>query len=202
MFKPKKDKTEKENLKNESENIERADALKGIGDTDDDNTAAGQTGNIPDNEISSLKELEKQVLEFKDQLLRKAAEFENYKRRTEAEFANVYKYANEGMIVELLTVLDDFERVLNTWNDKHDADTLKKGIELVNQKFRDTLKKQGIKEMESVGKPFDVNLHDAIMQKENNELEPNTITDEVEKGYFLKDKVIRHAKVVVSKKPE
>lgn len=203
MFKTKKEKTEKENLKKDLENIDPDEFLTGQSAVhEEENDNPHDTEDIPGIESDNLIKLEKQLLELKDQLLRKAAEFENYKRRTESEFSNIYKYANEGLIVELLPVLDDFERVINTWNDKHDSRTLKKGIELVHEKFRNTLIKQGIKEMESAGKPFDVNLHDAIMQKDNNELDTNTITDVAEKGYYLKDKVIRHAKVVVSKKTD
>jgi len=158
--------------------------------------------NISDNERYQPQDLQTQNNSLKEQLLRKAAEFENYKRRTENEISTLFKYANEGLILELLPVLDDFERVNNSFNEKHDAETFKKGIELVYDKFNKILQKQGIKEIESKGKPFDVNLHEAIMQTPNDELEPNTIIDVAEKGYNLKDKVLRHAKVVVSKKSE
>ncbi len=146
--------------------------------------------------------LQKQNSLLKDQLLRKSAEFENYKRRTENEIATLFKYANEGLILELLPVLDDFERVNNSWNEKHDPETFKKGIELVYDKFNKILQKQGLKEIDSKGKQFDVNQHEAILQTPNAELEPNTIIDVAEKGYNLKDKVLRHAKVIVSGKPE
>ena len=203
MFKSKKEKIEKEQLKNETENIDLEESLNDKNDSSGSDESVDQdTENNTDTDSNTLLKLEKQLLNLKDQLLRKAAEFENYKRRTEAEFSNIYKYASENLLVELLPVLDDFERVNNTWNDKHDTETLKKGIDLVYEKFKNTLQKQGLKEMDSVGKPFDVNLHDAIMQKENDELEANTVTDEVEKGYYLKEKVIRHAKVVVSKKTD
>ncbi len=140
--------------------------------------------------------------QLRDQLLRKAAEFENYKRRTESEISGFLKYANEEMMADLLPVLDDFNRVLNAWNDKHDVETFRKGVELIYDKFKKILEKKGLKEMDTDGKPFDVNLHDALLQAENNKVEPNTITETVEKGYYLKDKVLRHAKVIVSKKSD
>ena len=137
--------------------------------------------------------------QLRDQLLRKAAEFENYKRRTESEISGFLKYANEETISDLLPVLDDFNRVLSAWNDKHEVETFRKGAELIYDKFKKVLEKKGLKEMDTDGKPFDVNLHDALMLAENDNLEPNTIIETVEKGYYLKDKVLRHAKVIVSK---
>ena len=102
----------------------------------------------------------------------------------------------------MLPVLDDYERLFNSYNEKHNAATFKKGVELIYEKLMGILKKQGLKEMESNGKQFDFNLHDAILQIPDYKNEPNTILDTAEKGYFLKDKVIRHAKVLVSSKPE
>lgn len=147
-------------------------------------------------------EKENEIGLLRDQLLRKAAEFENYKKRIDNEISSFYKYANENLITDLLPVLDDFDRVLASWNEKHDAETFKKGVELIYDKFKGILEKQGLKEIDSTGKPFDVNLHDALMQVPDGKTEPNTIIDTVEKGFYLKDKVIRHAKVLVSSNPE
>jgi len=204
MFKTKKEKLEEETLNDEigsagaaDENSE--DIIDNINAAEQNEKSANSKESKPEIKIQKL---EKQVTELKDQLLRKAAEFENYKRRTETETANIYRYAGETIITELLTVLDDFDRMMKTWDDKHDVDTLGKGVELVYGKFRKVLAEQGLKEIESLGKPFDVNLHDALMQIESDKLEADTVANEIEKGYFLKDKVIRHAKVAVSKKPE
>ena len=154
-----------------------------------------------DNDESSAG-AEKQIAELKDQYLRKSAEFENYKKRTEAEKSEYFAYASEKLIAELLPVLDDFERALKSFNEKHDADSLKKGVELIRDRLRKVLEKRGLKEMDTKGKDFDVHLHEALMQQPTDEAEPNKILDTVEKGYHLKDKVLRHAKVVVSAKPE
>jgi molecular chaperone GrpE len=153
-------------------------------------------------ETKTESDISNETEQLRDQLLRKAAEFENYKRRTESEISNFLKYANEETISDLLPVLDDFERVLSAWNDKHDVETFRKGVELIYDKFRKVLEKKGLKEMDTNGKQFDVNLHDALLQAENDVLEPNTVTETVEKGYYLKDKVLRHAKVIVSKKKD
>ena len=204
MFKPKKEKPEKEILENELENAELTDDVPDNSpeeeNGDKDLNKSGAEGKK--SESKKLKELQSLNDALKDQLLRKAAEFENYKRRTENEISNIYKFAAENLIGDLLPSLEDFSRVMKLWDEKHDAEAFHKGVELVYGKFRKLLEKQGLKEIESIGKPFDVNLHDAIMQMENSEAEPDTVLDEVEKGYTLKDKVIRHSKVVVSKKPE
>jgi molecular chaperone GrpE len=183
MHKTKKDKLEEEIKKEESREL---DELENEPVSEQEQTGA-------ESELPGAEQL-------RDQLLRKAAEFENYKRRTESEISNFLKYANEETMSDLLPVLDDFERVMGSWNKEHDVETFKKGVELIYEKFKKILEKKGLKEVESTGKPFDVNLHDALMQVENNELKPNTVTETVEKGYYLKDKILRHAKVLVSKK--
>jgi molecular chaperone GrpE len=98
--------------------------------------------------------------------------------------------------------VDDFNRTMASFEKSHDNDALKKGIDLVYAKFRSALEKQGLKEMDSDGKKFDVNLHEAILQQPDESKDAETILNTVEKGYYLKDKVLRHAKVVVSSKPE
>ncbi len=185
MQKTKKEKLEKEIKKEETSELE--ELISG----------SEAEENVP----NRTKEEKREIENLRDQLLRRAAEFENFKRRTESEISTLFKYANEGLITELLPVLDDFNRVLKADNNQ-DTETLRKGVELIYEKFKKTLEKQGLKDMESTGKPFDVNLHDALLQQESSEVEPNTVIDTVEKGYFLKDKVIRHAKVIVSKKED
>ena len=195
MIKQKKEKQEKEKIKNEMKETEIPI------NTDEDIT--GENPDLPpDSEDEGSQKLEIQVAQLKDTLLRKAAEFENYKRRTENERGEYFAYANEKLITELLPVLDDFTRALDAYNKSHDSESLQKGVEIVYDKFKKTLEKQGLKEMDSTGKDFDVNLHEALMQQPSNDVEPNKVIDTIEKGYSLKDKVIRHAKVIVSAKPE
>lgn len=153
-------------------------------------------------EENKIAELEKQAMQYKDQYLRTAAEFENYKRRTDAERAEFFAYAGERVLTDMLPVLDDFDRTMSSFEKSHDMEALKKGIDLVYGKFRAVLEKQGLKAMDSDDKKFDVNLHEAILQQPDETKEPETVINTVEKGYFLKDKVLRHAKVVVSSKPE
>jgi molecular chaperone GrpE len=148
-----------------------------------------------------LEELQKQVDQYKDLLLRKAAEFDNFKRRIENETSNIIRYATESLIDDLLPVVDDFERSLKHSKESADYDALIKGIELIYQKLMKVLEMRGVKIFETIGKEFNVDYHDALMQMPRKDLPPHTVIEEVEKGYMLNDKVIRHAKVVVSSAP-
>jgi len=148
-----------------------------------------------------IGELERQTAQLKDQLLRKAAEFDNYKRRTENDFVALSKFAGENIISQLLPVLDDFNRSLKSAKEKRENDSFTKGIELIYAKLLKVLEAQGLRTMDVVGKEFSVDLHDALMQMPRADVPPHTILEEVDKGYMLFDKVIRHAKVVVSTTP-
>ncbi len=141
--------------------------------------------------------LSNQIEKAKDEYLRLAAEFDNYKKRTSRDFSNLVKTANEGLIVELLDVLDNFERAFSSRNENLDVDTYHKGIEMLHGKLLDTLSKEGLQRFESVGHKFDPRFHEAVMQVDNSEAEPDTIAIEIQPGYTLNDKVIRHARVGV-----
>jgi molecular chaperone GrpE len=145
-----------------------------------------------------VQELEKELNDYKDRLLRKAAEFENYKRRTENDQLNLFKYAAESFIIKLLPVIDDFERSLQHIENSKDVAAIKEGIHLVYEKFSKLLEDQGVSRIEAVGKPFDVHFHEAIMQRTDENAEPHMVLDEIESGYMYKDRVIRHSKVIVS----
>jgi molecular chaperone GrpE len=155
---------------------------------------------ISDNEAMAAKaaECEQQVAQLKDQLLRKAAEFDNYKRRTENDLMAFTKYASENVIVQLLPVLDDLQRSLKTGKSAGADDPFYKGIEMIAAKLLKVLQAQGLKPLDCVGKEFSVDFHDALLQIPRSDVPPHTIVEEVEKGYQLHDKVIRHAKVIVS----
>ena len=167
------------------------------------NTQSDEEGAKSELELLTEKiaELEKQTAQLKDQLLRKAAEFDNYKRRTENDFAALTKFAGENIISQLLPVLDDFNRSLKSVKNKSENDSFTKGVEMIYGKLLKVLEAQGLKTMEVVGKEFSVDLHDALMQMPRADVPPHTILEEVDKGYLLFDKVIRHAKVVVSAAP-
>ena len=137
---------------------------------------------------------------LKDTLLRKAAEFENYKKRTESDFINTIKYASENILRSLLPVYEDLIRSVESVEkgETKDFETLKQGLLLIFDKFKTALDREGLKEIEILGKEFDVNLCDALLQVPKVDVKPNTVIEVVEKGYYLKDKVIKHAKVLVS----
>lgn len=152
-------------------------------------------------EKSELEIANESIASLKDQLLRKAAEFENYKRRTEQNSISFAKYASENIILELLPIIDDLSRSLKSGKQKLENDPFYKGVELIVSKFHKILEAQGVKPMETIGKEFNVDFHDVMMQIPRKDVAPHTIVEEIEKGYFLYDKVIRHAKVVVATSP-
>ena len=145
-----------------------------------------------------LEKLKTENAELKDTFLRKVAEFENYKRRTDNEQANLLKYSGEHIIISLLPVIDDFERSLKHIKDAKDVNTVYDGLKIVFDKLMKTLNEQGISKIVAVGKQFDVEFHEAIMQKREEGVKPHTVLDEIETGYIYKDRVIRHSKVIVS----
>ncbi len=145
-----------------------------------------------------IKALEAEVVKYKDIMLRKAAEFENYKRRTETEQLNILKYAAESLIIKLLPTIDDLERSLSHMSEETDVQKIKEGIQLIYNNLMKTLDEQGVKKIESVGKPFNFEYHEALMQRPDDSVPPHTVLDELETGYIYKDHVIRYAKVIVS----
>ena len=151
-----------------------------------------------DKSEAKIAELEVQLKEWQDKLLRKAAEFENYKRRTENDQFNIINYAAESFIIKLLPVVDDFERSMEHIDDIDDNKAVKQGIKLVYEKLLKLLNEQGVKKMQTKGEPFNVDFHDALMQRKDTSVPPHTVLEEVESGYLYRDKVIRHAKVIVS----
>ncbi len=159
-----------------------------------------QERDLEENKLLKEKilELEKQNAELKDTLLRKVAEFENYKRRNENEQINLIKYAAEPFIKSILSVYDDFERSLKHIDDENNFEATKKGLQLVFDNFNKILESHGVKKIDAKGQPFDVHLHEALMQQPVDGVEPHTVLEVIEPGYMFKDKVIRHAKVIVS----
>ncbi|MES2778411.1 MAG: nucleotide exchange factor GrpE [Bacteroidota bacterium] len=149
-------------------------------------------------ENESAKDWVAELKAMEDKYLRLYAEFDNYKRRTNAERIELFKTAGQEVLISLLPVLDDFSRALKAMQTATEVGPVKEGVELVNNKLSAILTAKGLKAMESVGKPFDSEFHEAItnIPAPSNDLK-GKIIDEVEKGYFLNEKVIRFAKVVV-----
>lgn len=160
-----------------------------------------KTVTLKEAEYLELKELAAQAQDYKDRLLRLQADFENARKRTEKEKQEFVKFANEEIIIELLNILDDLERTVELEHSEHqDLTAFLKGVEMILAHLYDMLKEYGVKPIESEGKIFDPHLHEALMQAENKDLPEHTIVEELQKGYLLNDRVIRTAKVKVSKK--
>jgi molecular chaperone GrpE len=149
---------------------------------------------------AELEKLKAELEEAKDKYLRKVAEFENLKRRNAKERIELIQTAGKEVITEMLNVLDDCERAQKQMEASEDVKEIKEGVLLVFNKFRNILQARGLKPMETINKEFDADLHEAITEipAPSPEL-VGKVVDEVVKGYYLNDKIIRHAKVVVGK---
>lgn len=153
-------------------------------------------------EFQALKEEAVKSSEYFDKLLRMQADFENYKKRLEKDKLGFIKFANEEIIIEVLKILDDFERAVNAGKSKHDFEVLYKGVEMIQNDMKEFLKKKGVEEIEAEGKPFNPHEHEAMMQEETDEHPEDHVSGELQKGYTLNGRVIRPSKVKVSKKPQ
>ena len=149
---------------------------------------------------AQIEELKKQVEELKDKYLRLVAEFDNFKKRTLKEKVELLHTAAEDTMLALLPVLDDFDRAKKNAEDENSTEQFSEGVHLVYQKLYNALKQKGLEPMDSTGQPFDPELHEAVTEipAPSEELK-GKVVDTIEKGYKLKDKIIRHAKVVVGK---
>ncbi len=167
--------------------------------TDDSAQAEAQTEE--ENQAKKEKKapsVEDELKEFKDKYLRLYSEFENFRRRTAKEKLDLMTTASEGVILDMLPVIDDFERAEKALQDSEDIEAIKEGTALIINKFKKILTDKGLKAIETKGETFDVDLHEAITQfPAPSEDMKGKIMDETEKGYYLGDKVIRFAKVVV-----
>lgn len=138
-----------------------------------------------------------------DQLLRRQAEFENYRRRVDRERAETYARSRAEVVLELLPVIDNFERALASLeHNSSDAKSLQQGIELIHRQLNDALAKFGLEPVESVGQAFDPNVHEAVSAEPSTEHEENTVIAEFERGYKLGERLLRPAKVKVASSPE
>jgi len=156
---------------------------------------------LPDAESAESGELEKlefQLSEAKDKYLRLYSDFDNYKKRINRERIDLIKSAGQDIMASILPMLDDMERAIKAMSEATHVDAVKEGVQLVYQKMKSITEGKGLKAMETVGKDFDVDLHDAIANVPvKDEKQKGKVVEEIEKGYYLNDKVIRHAKVIV-----
>ncbi len=143
--------------------------------------------------------LETEKKELQDKLLRLAAEFENFKKRMIREQETVFKYAEEGLLKELLPSIDNLERALAHQNASDDVKIMREGVDLTLRALLAATAKYGLTPINSVGQPFDPNLHEALVMEATDVVPAQSVLREFEKGYFYKDRLLRAAKVVVAK---
>jgi molecular chaperone GrpE len=198
MTSKEKNKEEKEMNKKESQDSEKIEIERKDSKKSEKESKKDKSSKELEEAKKKIEELEKKVSELNDSYLRKVAEFENYKRRTENDQLNLVKYAAENFILNILPIFDDLGRSLKHIKEEDSFESTKKGLEMVYDKFGKVLESQGVKRMEVKGKEFDFNFHEALMQQKVEGVPPHTVIEEVEPGYMYKDKVIRHAKVIVS----
>lgn len=184
------DKEQKEHMNEESAATEQQEAKE----------QAEPTAENTDNssEKSGVASPEEQIAALNDKYLRLYSEFDNYRKRTNKEKLELISTAGAGVLKDLIVILDDFERAITNNEQVEDVQILKDGFNLIHSKFKSILESKGLKQMQSKGEAFDPELHEAIANvPAPSEKEKGKVIDDVERGYYLNDKVIRYAKVVV-----
>lgn len=159
--------------------------------------AAGEAADQPAAD-SRYDELAKQADEAQQRYLRAQADFDNFRRRTMKEKEELGQYASMKLLGQLLPIVDNFERAIAAASSNSDYDSLVKGVDMIFRQLSQTLDAEGLKPIESVGEPFNPEFHQAIMTVESDEYEEGIVVEEVQKGYMLKEKVLRPAMVKVS----
>ena len=154
-------------------------------------------------EVDQLAQLEAEIEKYKDVALRAEAEMQNLRRRAERDVRNAHKFGAERLLQNLLPVLDSLEKAIETSEaaGQEEDDPQLEGIKLCSKLFIDVLTKEGIEALDPQGEPFDPNLHEALSMIENPDLEPNSVMTVIQKGYRLNERLVRPAKVMVSKAP-
>jgi len=198
---------EQDSLQNETK-VETQTAINNDQEASAENAAENQIENEQDQapeeseELSpekiEIKRLEQELEEKQNRLLRLQADFENYRRRVRLDQEAAMKYRAQSLIENLLPVLDNFERALNIEVKEEETKQLLKGMEMVYRQLQDALKTEGLNVIEAVGKEFDPNYHHAVMQVNDSNYESNVVVEELQKGYILKDRVIRPTMVKVN----
>lgn len=138
-----------------------------------------------------------------DKLLRRQAEFENYRKRVDRERAELYQHGRDDVLLQFLPVVDNFERALSSLQESEgDADALRRGLELIHKQFKDALSKLGLEAVEAIGQTFDPHVHEAVTTEVTDKHKENTVIEEFQRGYRIGDRLLRPAKVKVASSPE
>lgn len=165
------------------------------------NTQESSPSRIRHNYKKELQAAISEKEDLRDKLLRTAADFDNYRKRAQQEKLELYESANADLIRRLLPVLDDLERFADAGN-ANAEDPLSQGVSLIRKNLAKILQDTGLQAMTTKGAPFDPSRHDALMLVDAVDVEPHTIVEEHQKGYEFKNRILRHAKVIVSKEKE
>jgi len=153
----------------------------------------------PTSADSQEKQAQEELQIYQDKYIRLSAEFENYKRRAKRDQSDAIRYANESLLKNLLSTLDNLERAIQCGKDAGATGSLLEGVELTHKQFLETVGKLGVRQVSSTGSLFDPNMHQAVAQVESETVEPNMVVEEFQKGYFLHDRILRPAMVTVAK---
>lgn len=193
---------EKNTLHEESISTNEAEQLEETIESVFDEAGDEEVTESPSSEFIELQNriaaLEAELEEKENRYLRLQADFENSRRRARLDYEAAQKYRSQSLITDLLPVLDNFERALNVETDIEQTKSLLQGMEMIQRSLLDALKKEGIEPIEAQGKEFDPNFHQAVMQVAEEGYESNIVVEEFQKGYLLKDRVIRPAMVKVN----
>ena len=146
--------------------------------------------------LNKNNDAEQQIYDLNNKLLRLQADFDNYRKRTAREKTEIYKCANQDLVCAMLPVIDNFQRAITANENKEDSFSI--GIAMIYKQIEDLLQREGLVPIESLGKDFDPNLHEAVMNVESNEHRDNEIVEELQKGYIFKDKVVKPSMVKVA----
>jgi molecular chaperone GrpE len=145
-----------------------------------------------------IAELEAQLIDANDQFLRKAAEFDNFRKRMNQQKQEAIDFANQSLLLDLIQIIDDFERAIKSAETSKDFTTFHEGISMIEKRLLSQLEnKWGLKRFDSIGEPFDPNRHEAIMMEKSADIDEAVVQEDFVKGYILKDRVVRSAKVKV-----
>lgn len=163
---------------------------------------ASPEATVEDEDVNQLKKAEQTAQDHYDRLLRVSAEFDNYKKRTAREMQDVVKFSNEKIAADLLSVVDNLERALESGTSRSgEEDPLVQGVSLVLDEIIKVLERYHVKPIRAMGEPFDPALHQAMMQEPSEEFPPNTVVKEMQKGYLIHDRLLRPTLVAVSSAP-
>lgn len=192
------------------ETVFAADSAQLVDEPANEDTEASEHEEVDEPPQDSTAKLQSQIdgllaekSALYDKLLRGQAEFENYRKRTERERAELYQHGRDDVLLQFLPVVDNFERALSSLETSEgDAEALRHGVELIHKQFKDALSKFGLEAVEAVGQTFDPHVHEAVTTEATDKHKENTVIQEFQRGYKIGDRLLRPAKVKVASSPE